>query len=190
MTPQWLEDHAILSHLNAVTPESLHFKANQIGARLIKVPLFQRGELPTDDIIVTITVHLEDPPTSDSDFLAGICDGTVCNGVYISDRGNYPNVACDYITMESGVTYAEIGMTRGCNGPITYQHFPNTVTLTFYPMNKWGSFSIPPSGGYTTVGTFTRQLDLTKGLYLEAYGDHVNEQFKLQFMEVKVTKNC
>ena len=76
MTPQWLEDHAGLGHLIASTPEMLHFKINTAHSRLLKVPLFQRGELPTDDVIVTITVHLEDPPTSDSDFLTAICDGT------------------------------------------------------------------------------------------------------------------
>ena len=190
MTPQWLEDHASLSHLIAATPENLHFKVNQAGARLIKVPMLQKGELPTDDIIVTITVHLEDPPTSDSDFLPAICDGTICNGIWISDSGNYPNNACDYLTIESGLTLTHIANTGGCGAPITYQHFSNTAKLTFYPINKWGSFSIPPSGGYTTAGTFTRQLDLTKGLYLEAYCDSANEQFKLQFMEVKVTKNC
>ena len=189
MTPQCLEDHAGLSQLIAATPENLHFKVNQAGARLIKVPLFQKGELPTDDIIVTITVHLEDPPTSDSDFLPAICDGIVCNGVFISDTGNYPNGACNYVTIESGVTFTTILSTGRCGAPITYQQFPNTATLTFYPMNKWGSFSIPSSGGYTTAIRFTRQLDLTKGLYLEVYGGDANEEYKLMFMEVKVTRN-
>ena len=36
---------------------------------------------------------------------------------------------------------------------------------------------------------FTRQLDLTKGLYLEVYGTDANEEYKLMFMQVKVTKN-
>ena len=57
MTPQWLEDHASLSQLIATTPENLHFKVNQAHRRLIKVPLFQSGELPTDDITVTITIQ-------------------------------------------------------------------------------------------------------------------------------------
>ena len=188
MTPQWLEDHASLNQLIASTPENLHFRVNKIHSRLIKVPLFQRGELPTDDIIVTITVHLEDPPTSDSDFLPAICDGTVCNGFWISDFGNYPNQACTYGTIASGVNFTLI-WSRLCRAPITYRHFPNTVTLTFYPANKWGSFSIPPSGGYTTAGTFIQQLDLTQGLYLEVYGTDANEEYKLMFMEVKVTKN-
>ena len=189
MSPQWLQDHASLNHIIAASPEMLHFRMNQGSSRLIKVPLFQRGELPSDDVIVTITVHLQDPPTSDSDFLTGICDGTLCNAVYISDSGNYPNMACNYLTIKSGVTLTSIASTGGCGAPITYTSYPNTATITFYPINKWASFSIPPDGGYTTAGTFTQSLDLTKGLYLEAYGDTKNEEFKLQFMEVKVFKN-
>ena len=74
-----------------------------------------------------------------------------------------------------------------CSAPITYAFFPNTATITFYP-NKWASFSIPPDGGYTTAATFTRQLDLTKGLYLEVYYcDIINEKYKI--MEIKVFKN-
>ena len=89
--------------------------------------------------------------------------------MWISDSGNYPSNACNYMTIESGVTYTSIGSTGRCGAPIAYQHFPNTAALMFYPVNRWASFSIPPSGGYTTAGTFTRQLDLTEGLYLEAY---------------------
>ena len=190
MTPQWLQDHASLNQLKAATPEMLHFKINRPLSRLIKVPLFHKGKLPTDDIIVTITVHLEHPPTSDSDFLTAICDGAVCNGLVISDSGNYRIGACYYATVESGVVNTPAAANRACGVPITYEHFPNTATLTFYPVYKWASFSIPPSGGYTTAGTFSRQLDLTKGLYLEVYGADLNEEYKLMFMEVKVTKNC
>ena len=58
MTPQWLQDHATLSHLNASSPVSLHFTLGQDSARLIKVPLFLSGALPTDDIIVTIILRI------------------------------------------------------------------------------------------------------------------------------------
>ena len=171
MTPQWLEDHASLSQFNAATAALLHFKMTKGSARVIKVPLFQRGELPTNDISVSITLHLEDPPTADSDFLFSICDGTQCNGM-------------------SGITYTnEHKSPGGCGASITFEHYPNTVTVTFYPANKWRSFSIPPSGGYTTAKTFTDQMDVANGLYVEAYGNNVNEQYKLMFMEVKVAKN-
>ena len=61
--------------------------------------------------------------------------------------------------------------------------------LRSYQTKETTQHSIPPSGGYTTAGAFTKQLDLTKGLYLEAYGNDPKEEFKLMFMEVKVTKN-
>ena len=113
MTPWWLADHANLNQLTAITAEWLYFQIIQRNAQLIKVPLFPRGELPTDDIIVTITLHLEDPPTSDSDFLLGICDGTTCNALWISDSSNYPNSACNYVTVESGLTFTTLGAQEG-----------------------------------------------------------------------------
>ena len=123
MTPQWLQRFASLSQVSAATPESLHFKMNQLDARIIKVNLFSSGELPCDDIAVTITLHLEDPPTSDSDFLIGICDDTVCNGLWITDSGNYPNAACQYATMNSGTTYTNNHNSPTCGAPITYEHY-------------------------------------------------------------------
>ena len=192
MTPQWLQKHATLSHFNASSPVSLHFTVNQEHARLIRVPLFLSGTLPTDDIVITVTVHLEDPPTPDSDLFTTICDDAICNGIWISDSRNYPDDACNYFTVNSGVNYTFVsGNTAGgsCGAPINYTFFPNTVTLTFYPTIGWASFSIPPSGGYTTAGTFSGQLNLTKGLYLEVYGGYATEHYKLQFMEATVTKN-
>ena len=154
------------------------------------MPLFQRGELPTDDIIVITTLHLEDLPTSDSSFVLSICDGTVCNGFWIQDSGRYPQAASLYVTINSGMTYTNDHTASGGLGtPITYEHFPNTATLTFYPINKWASFSIPILGGYTAAGTFMSQVDVTNGLYLEAYGSEADEEYKLMFIEVKVIRN-
>lgn len=163
---------------------------SHVSTHLIKVPLFQRGELPTDDIIVTTTVHLEDLPTSDSSFVVSICDGTVCNGFWIQDSGHYPQAASLYVTINNGMTYTNDHTASGGLGtPITYEHFPDTATLTFYPINKWASFSIPPLGGYTAAGTFMSQVDVTNGLYLEAYGSETEEEYKLMFIEVKVIRN-
>ena len=122
----------------------------QNHVRLIKVPLFQRAELPTDDV-VTITVHLEDPPTSDSDLIPCCHMQWNCLQYFVHIRQrNYPNTACNYVSMNIEVTYISTNSAVRCGLPITYQHFPSTAKLTFYPVNKWGSFSILPSGGYTT----------------------------------------
>ena len=43
MTPQWLEDHASLSQLNAATAASLQFKMTKANARVMKAPIPKRG---------------------------------------------------------------------------------------------------------------------------------------------------
>ena len=97
MTSQWLQDH-----VSTTSPQPLlsPCTVNQNYAQIIEVPLFQREELLSNDITVTITIHLEDPPAIDSDFFTAVCDDTVCTGMSISDSWNYLNNACTYVTMK------------------------------------------------------------------------------------------
>ena len=77
MTSKWIQDHAAISGLVSATNKVLHFKVGKGGARLLRIPIFQRGQVPEEDIVVYIKVYLCNPPTSDSDPLIGICNGTV-----------------------------------------------------------------------------------------------------------------
>ena len=190
MTSQWIQDYAAISGLVSANSTVMHFELGAFAGRLLRIPIFQRGQVPEEDIVVYIKVYLRDPPTSDSDPLIGICDGTVCNAIYVSDRGNYPNNACNYGSFNSGPIHNSSQFLGNCGGiPITYTTYPNAATLTFYPSKQLGTFHIIPDGGYTTVGSFTEKLDLTQGLFLEMYGDHANEQFLLQYMQVEIKAN-
>ena len=190
MTSKWIQDHATISGLVSATNAVMHFKVGVTNGRLLRIPIFQRGQVPEEDIAVYIKVYLRDPPTSDSDPLIGICDRTVCNAIFVSDRGNYPNDACIYGSFNSGPIRTNSQFPGNCGGiPITYTTFPNEVTLTFYPSEQLGTFHIIPDGGYTTVGSFTKKLDLTQGLFLEMYGNDVNEQYLLQYMQVEIKAN-
>ena len=190
MTSKWIQDHAAISGLVSATNAVMRFKLGATNGRLLRIPIFQRGQVPEEDIVVYIKVYLRDPPTSDSDPLIGICDGTVCNAIFVSDRGNYPNNACNYGSFNSGPILTSSYFHNNCGGiPITYTTFPNAATLTFYPSEQLGTFHIIPDGGYTTVGSFTKKLDLTQGLFLEVYGGDVNEQYLLQYMQVEIKAN-
>ena len=190
MTSKWIQDHAAVSGLVSTTNAFMHFKVGTRGAQLLSIPIFQSGQVPEKDIVVYIKVYLLDPPTDDSDPFIGICDGTVCNAIYVSDEGNYPNNACNYGSFNSGPTYTNSQFAGNCGGvPITYTIYPNAVTLTFYPSEQLGTFHIIPDGGYTTVGSFTKNLNLTQGLFLEVYGDNANEEYLLQYMQVEIKAN-
>ena len=190
MTSKWIQDHAAISGLVSATNAVMRFKVGATYARLLRIPIFQRGQVPEEDIVVYIEAYLRDPPTNDSDPLIGICDGTICNAIYWSDRDNYPKNACNYASFNSGLIYTNHQFLGDCGGiPITFATYPNAVTLTFYPSEQLGTFHIIPDGGYTTVGSFTKKLDLTQGLFLEMYGDHANEQYLLQYMQVEIKAN-
>ena len=190
MTPKWIQDHADISGLVSATNAVMHLKPPVSNARLLRIPIFQRGQVPEEDIVVYIKVYLRNPPTSDSDAGIGICDGTVCNAIYVSDRGDYPNNACRFHTYRSGLKRTNSTESATCGGiPITYTTYPNAVTLTFYPSEQLGTFHIIPDGGYTTVGSFTQKLDLTQGLFLEMYSGGAHEQYLLQYMQVEIKAN-
>ena len=190
MTPKWIQDHAAINHLASASSTLLHFKLGVTRGRILRVPIFQEGCVPKEDIVVYVKIYLRDPPTSDSDPLVSICDGTFCNGIFVSDRGNYPNNACNYGSFNSGPTYANTQFSGNCGGiPITYSTYPKEVTITFYPSEQLGTFHIIPHGGYTTAASFTRKLDLTQGLFLELYGDAAGEEYRLQYMQVEVKAN-
>ena len=83
MTPKWIQDHAAITGLVSANSAVMHFKVGTVNARLLRIPIFQKGQVPEEDIAVYIKVHLRNPPTSDPDPVIGICDGTVCNVVLL-----------------------------------------------------------------------------------------------------------
>ena len=190
LTPKYIQDHAAINHLVSTSNAALHFKVGVTNGRLLRIPIFQKGEVPTDNIAVYVKIYLRNPPTSDSDPVVSICDGTVCNGIYVSDSGNYPNHACQYGSYNSGPKFTNQHFSGSCGGiPITYTTYPNEATLTFYPSEQLGTFHIIPDGGYTTVGSFTKKLDLTQGLFFELYGGDATEQIIVQYIQVEVKAN-
>ena len=193
MTPKWIQDHAAISGLLSATNAVMRFKPPVNHARLLRIPIFQRGQVPEEDIVVYIKLYLHSPkPSTDSDPVFGISDGRILNSIVVSDSGNYPNNACWFHTAGSGPIRINpsISGSGTCGGiPITYTTYPNEVTLTFYPSEQLGTFHITPDGGYTTVGSFTKKLDLTQGLFFEMYGHNQAEEYRLQYIQIEVKSN-
>ena len=190
MTSKWIQDHAAISGLVSATNAVMRFKPPVEHARLLRIPIFQRGQVPEEDIVVYIKLYLRDPLTSDADPVFGISDGKTFHSIAVSDRGNYPKNACWFDTSGSGPIRINPKFTGTCGGiPITYTTFPNEVTLTFYPSEQLGTFHIIPHGGYTAVGSFTQKLDLTQGLFFEMYGHEIPEQYRLQYIQIEVKSN-
>ena len=190
MNPDWLLDHASITGLISTSSTLLHFRNPQINKRLIRIPLFQKDELCTDDIAVKIKLYFQDPPTSDSDPIIMLCDKTTCNGLLIADINNV-GTACSFESLTPGNTATDRLLFRNC-GDLTLESdvSPKEVIVTLKPTQQWGSFHLTQGGGFTAAATFTTKLDVKQGLFVELYGDdEVNEEYKLEYMEVEVTRN-
>ena len=188
MNPDWLLDHASITGLISTSSALLHFRNPQTNKRLIRIPLFQKDELCTDDIAVKIKLYFQDPPTDDSDPIIMLCDKTTCNGNLIADINNV-GLACYFASLTPGNTFT--GTLGGTCGGLTLVSdvSPKEVIVTFRPTQQWGSFHLTQGGGFTAAATFTTKLDVKQGLFVELYGHGVNEEYKLEYMEVEVTRN-
>ena len=188
MDPDWLLDHASVTGLINTSSTLLHFRNPQASKRLIRIPLFQKDELCTDDIAVKIKLYFQDPPTRDSDPIIMLCDKTTCNGNLIADINNV-GVACYFVSLTPGNTFT--GTLGGTCGGLTQKSSisPKKVIVTLRPKQQWGSFHLTKGGGFTAAATFTTKLDVKQGLFVELYGPDVEEEYKLEYMEVEVTRN-
>ena len=132
--------------------------------------------------MLSIQLHFLRSPTADSDPIVAVCDATNCNAVAILDGTNYPSVPCWFGTFRSGQNATDVTNSADCGGETidgtSFTH-PKMVTLLFALNQRWASFSIPEGNGFTASGTFDRQLDFTRGLNIEIYGDNAGEQYRL-----------
>ena len=192
MDPDWLLDHGSVTELVSSSNTLLHFRNRVTGNRLIRVPLFQKNELCTVDITVKIQLFFQDPPTTDSDPTIMLCDKETCNGNWIADVSNYKsssNLACYFASVTPGNVFSG-SLSGNCGGLTLASAFsPKAVTVTYKPARQWGSFHLPTNGGFTAASTFTSKLDVTQGLFVELYGEGANEEYKLEYMEVEVTRD-
>ena len=141
------------------------------------------------NLMLSIQLHFLRSPTTDSDPIVAVCDDTICNAVAIFDAGNYPSEPCWFGTFMPGTSAANVTTSADCGGEIVdgtaFTH-PRMVNLLFALNQRWASFSIPEGNGFTASGTFDRQLEFTRGLNMEIYGDHEGEQYRLSHIVLEI----
>ena len=146
----------------------IHFGMGTANEKLLEVPLGQID--PHATIVITVGLENSHPntPSTDSDPLIGISDGTNSNVMYIRDLGNYGSMAPCHPT--SG-THDNTLVSSGTKVPATFK-------LTFTPFHKYGSCETTQEGEYINTGRFNTQLDITKPLYLRVDRDNnANEEY-------------
>ena len=192
LTPRTLQAFGSLSDVTSITDGEIHFTSSQLYSRLLRFVIGPPGQVPPSssiNLMLSVQLHFLRSPTADSDPIVAICDNAICNAVAILDAGNYPTVPCLFRTFTSGPSAANITHSTDCGGEIVdgtdFTH-PRMVSLLFSLNQRWASFTIPDGNGFTASGVFDRQLEFTRGLNIEIYGDHAGEEYRLSHILLEV----
>ena len=131
----------------------------------------------TDCVGITVIVAFDTAlATNDFDPRIGISDGTHFNGFVVGDPA-YTRP----MDGESGRVFSnQVNAGNLVNAP----RYPGEIKMQFKPSDNWGSAY---DNVYTNIGNYQNSLDLTKGLYLEMYRDHVPEKYHIRYITVDMS---
>ena len=180
MTPSYLIKHATITGPYVLTPQYLEISSTtgDMYQRGLKIQLVAPDILTNADCVGITVIIAFDTKLADNDFdpRIGITDGINFNGFVMGD-GAYTRP----IDGKSGKTFSK-QVTAG--NKINAPKFPAEIKMQFKPLENWGSAY---DNSYTTIGNYQNTLDLTKGLYLEMYRDHIHEKYHIRYITVDVS---
>ena len=139
------------------------------GERLIEIPIVDAGDFNREKSI-RITIGLDPNIANDQDPYFGITDGSTVNEFYIRDTNTQP---CQVVSGSQDTIASTTTRT------------PGVFTFTFTPFYRYGICSVTKDGGYTTVATFSRQLDLDKDISFRLRRGNSGEQYRIYYILIK-----
>ena len=114
--------------------------------------------------------------SGDHDPYIGFTDGIGVNEFYLRGPSNYAS---------SPPCHVFNGSHENTRVPTNAPPY-SKVTMTFQPYRKYGSCYTAQNGGYENVGTFSTQLDITKGLSLTVKRDGGTEIYNFFYFHVEI----
>ena len=155
--------------------------------RLFRLPLVSGGILSSDaNIVVKITVGLDnDIRSSDSDPKFLISDGNHGIGFEFREENS---VHCRSVEGIMGDTIDLLSRRFGTSYSASTL-LPEEFILTLAPSRKWGSCFSPIGNGLLSLATYTPEINLNERLWLEVYGEDVNEQYEFNYIIVEIHEN-
>ena len=181
MTPSYLQKHATITGPYVLTPQYLEISSTT-GDNLqrgLKTQLVAPDILTNADCVGITVIVAFDSKLAENDYdpRIGISDGINFNGFVVGDDKVY-TVPIDG---KSGKLFSkQVNAGNTMNAP----QYPAEIKMQFKPSENWGSAY---DNSYTTIGYYQNTLDLTKGLYLEMYRDHIHEKYHIRYITVDVS---
>ena len=155
--------------------------------RLFRLPLMSGGILSSDaNIVVKITVGLDnDIRSGDSDPKFLISDGEYGVGFEFREEDSMhcrgvQGMMGDFIdkfSRQNGVTYSASTL------------LPEEFVVTLAPSRKWGSCFSSIANGLLSSATYDQDINLNERLWLEVYGEDINEQYEFNYIIVEIHEN-
>ena len=197
MTPKYMREHAscINHEINRRSSRQITFAPrgrprfdNLLRIPLIPVGVFKSSAPITIQMTAANVVSLA--TGRDSDIKYGLSDGNNYIGFMLPDTTNYRNHAPCYGV--EGKPGRRLGSQRtieksGPTVPASERFYPGRFEFTFKLNERRGFCYTAHVGGYVKETTYSRQLDISKGLSLEVYSDDDRgERYGIRLITVSV----
>ena len=175
------------SYLNYTTT-AITFGRGTSYRRLFRLPLLPCLSLYRyADIVVRITVGLQSSirhTSGDSDPKFLISDGIDGIGFEMREEA----IRCQGIQGLMGKTLASRQILKG-GAAHQSSILPEEFVLTFAPSQRWGTCYHAVDSGVISLASYTRVIHLDRGLWLEVYGEGINEYYTINYIIVEIHEN-
>ena len=197
MTPKQLAKHATIHGSYTYKPNYLEILAGTTNHQhVVQVQLVPPGVLTNDDnecISVTMTIAMDTTwaDANDHDPSFGISDGEKFIGFITIDKQNFAAEPPCHSAEGDNVNNVLTNAIYDNSGPKpnSPQGYSSEIKIQIKPCEKWGSCHTEHDEGFVFIETYERDLDLTKGLFLDVYRNHAAEVYRIEYITVDVEKN-
>lgn len=196
MTPSYIRQHATFISSTQTSPTSTEITfhtSSRTHDRLLKIPLFSEGEFGNSaplTVKMTVANNVEFSTGRDSDLKYGLSDGHNFVGFMLVDTNNYHDHAPCYGV--EGKPGSDLNPQRTIEKssptvPSSERFYPGQFEFTF-KLNEGRAYCYTAhAGGYLKDTSYTRTLDISKGLALEVYkDDDLGEKYGIRLIELSI----
>ena len=192
MTPKWLAKHATIYGSYTYKLNYLEILAGISRQHVLQIQLVPPGVLTSDDnskcVTVTMTIAMDTvwADSTDHDPYFGISDGVRFIGFGVHNKGT--TSPC-YKAEGDNVNNVLTNRVYDSSSPKLSnpsQGYSSELKIQIKPCEKWGSCHTEHEEGFVFIANYQRNLDLTKGLYLDVYRGSAGEVYRIEYVTVDV----
>ena len=186
-TPSTLRSNAEFTSSYSYSPTGLTFDTDITSyKRLFKLPLIPGAFLSRyADVSVVITIGLQSAiRSSDSDPKFLISDGE--RGIGFDIRESI-STKCRGVQGLMGDTMTGYSYFSGTSGQSDTES--EEFTLTISPSQRWGSCYYAGDSGIISPISYSQNIYLDQGLWLEAYRENTGEKYVINYIIVDIHEN-